>query len=109
MTENIMKLSKITEKILIKIRIKNTKRAMNKLFKGTTTIRSVGSFTSSKGKIINEKIAIVTSHTNKSKFTKGKKELGAFIKSKKKAWKQESVGVTIETPKHPSKTFIFVK
>lgn len=88
-------------------RIRNTKKSLNNLFGGSTTTRSVGSFTSKRGKVVNEKIAVVTAHTNKTGFTKGKKKLGAFLKTKKKSWKQESVGATIETPKRPSKSFIF--
>lgn len=88
-------------------RIKNTKRSLNNLFGGSTTVRSVGSFTSKKGKLVNERIAIVTSHTNKTGFNRGRKKLGVFLKTKKKFWKQESIGATIETPKRPSKSFIF--
>ena len=102
--------TKLNKKISSKAfstRIKNTKRSLNNLFGGTTTIRSVGSFTSKRGKIVDEKIAIVTSHTNKAGFTRGRKKLGVFLKIKKKSWKQESIGATIETPKRPSKSFIF--
>lgn len=102
--------TRLNKKISTKMfstRIRNTKRSMNSLFGGTTTIRSVGAFTSKRGKIVNEKIAVVTSHTNKAGFSRGKKKLGAFLKTKKKSWKQESIGATIETPKRPSKSFIF--
>ena len=89
-------------------RIKNTKRSLNNLFGGSTTTRSVGSFTSAKGKLVNEKVAVVTAHTNKAGFNVGQKRLSTFLKSKKKAWKQESIGATVETPKRPSKSFLFV-
>ena len=88
-------------------RIRNTKRSLNNLFGGSTTTRAVGSFTSRRGKVVNERIGVVTAHTNKAGFAKGKRRLGAFLKAKKRSWKQESVGATIETPKRPSKSFIF--
>ena len=88
-------------------RIRNTKRSLNTLFGGSTTTRSVGSFTSKRGKLVNEKIAVVTAHTNKAGFNRGRRKLGTFLKTKKKSWKQESIGATIETPKRPSKSFLF--
>ena len=88
-------------------RIRNTKRSLNNLFGGSTTTRAVGSFTSKKGKIVNERIGIVTAHTNKAGFNRGRRKLGTFLRTKKKAWKQESIGATIETPKNPSKSFLF--
>lgn len=102
--------TKLNRKISTKAfstRIRNTKKSLNSLFGGSTTTRSVGSFTSKKGKVVNERIAVVTAHTNKAGFSRGTKKLGKFLKAKKKLWKQESIGATVETPKRPSKSFIF--
>ena len=102
------KKSKKITKAQFNRRIANTKKSLNSLFGGSTTTRATGSFTSSKRKLINEKIAVVTSHTNKKGFARGSPKLSSFLKGKKKAWKQESIGATVETPNRPSKSFLFV-
>jgi len=98
----------ITEKEFTK-RIKETKSFLNTNFKGSTTVRSVGSFTDEKGSLINENVAIVTAHTNKKGYSIGSKNIKSFLEDKKKAWTQESMGFAFESPEKPSKSFYFVK
>ena len=91
-----------------KKRIKETKNFLNNSFGGTTTIRSVGSFTDQNGAIVNEKIAVVTSHTDKFGYGKGNQKVKSFLVKKRKEWNQESMGYTFESPQRPSKSFHFV-
>lgn len=90
-------------------RVKETKAFLNKSFGGSTTVRSVGSFTDSKGRIINENIAVVTAHTDKKGYGKGNSKVASFLRGKRKTWNQESMGYAFESPDKPSKSFHFVE
>jgi len=96
-------------KKLFAARISRTKDFLNKSFGGSTTVRSVGSYTDSKSVLINEDIAIVTAHTDRKGYSKGSKKVEGFLKKKRKAWNQESMGYAFESPEKPSKSFHFVE
>ena len=87
-------------------RVTETKKEMSNLFGGTTSIEQVGSYTLSNGSLIEEKGIAVVSNTDKEKFEGNKDKILDYAKNKGKNWTQESMGVTIETPKNPSKSLL---
>lgn len=90
-------------------RVSTTKREMSNIFGGTTSIEQVGSYTLEGGQLVEEKGVAVVSNTNGKTFEKNKDTILKYAKDKGKKWTQESMGVTIETPKRPSKTLHFVE
>ena len=91
-----------------KSRVMKVKKELNSLYGGSTTVTAKGSYESDSGKFVNEKVFVVTAHADKNHFNKGRTGLNTYVKSIKKDWGQESIGVTLESPKSPSKTFHFV-
>lgn len=90
-------------------RVADTKKEMSNLFGGTTSIEQVGSYTLANGSLVEEKGVAVVSNTDKEKFEENKHKILGYAKSKGKEWTQESMGVTKETPKHPSKSLHFIE
>lgn len=77
-------------------RIKETKKFMSNLFGGYTSVRSKGGYVSNRNALIQEKAAVVVAYSTKDNFPTKRKQLFNFVKRKKKAWNQESIGVIIE-------------
>lgn len=76
-------------------RINLTRRFLSRLFGGYTSVSGIGGYLL-KGKVIREKVAIVSSFCKLNSFKKYKREWVAWIRTKKKEWKQDSIGVIIE-------------
>lgn len=89
-------------------RIRETKKEMDDLFFGSTSINEVGSYVKD-GKVINEKGVMVSSNTNKEGFEKNKKQVVDYAFEKGVKWKQDSMAVAVETPQQPSKDLHFIE
>lgn len=73
-------------------------------FGGTTRFKGTGTFVSSKGrtrgKVIAEKVGVVESFVPAGSLNlKSRRQFTRFIKESKKEWGQETVFVSIESPK----------
>jgi hypothetical protein len=68
-----------------------------KLFGGTTEFSAVGTYVSQKtGMVIREKVALVDVYTTRDNWDKKKDMIKGWLKSKKKAWKQEELAIQFE-------------
>ena len=88
-------------------RTKEVKLFLNRRFGGSTTDKVVGSFTSSKGKLINEPVTVVEHFTDFKKWKNYDKEVQKFLLKKQKEWGQESIGFEFQSAKKPRR-FLFV-
>jgi hypothetical protein len=78
-------------------RIVETKKKLISLFGGYTEVSGVGGFHSDDlGKDVEEKVASVTSFSQKDSFLKNKAKWIAWCRKKKIDWSQESIGIEIE-------------
>ncbi len=73
-----------------------TVRFLNREFKGTTRVRTVGSYTTKSGKVINETGARIESFAFTRVYRRASPSIRKFLKEKKKKWKQESIGYEFE-------------
>jgi hypothetical protein len=89
-------------------RVRETKKEMDGLFFGSTSINEVGSYVKD-GKVINEDGVMVSSNTDKEGFEKNKKQVVDFAFDKGVKWKQDSMAVAVETPQQPSKALHFIE
>ena len=69
---------------------------LSKKFGGYTSVSAFGGFSTKRGKLVKEKVNVVTGYATRKDYTKSKKDFVQFAKKKKKEWKQESVGIIIE-------------
>src|SRR4030067_619927 len=82
-------------------RIKETKNFVNSKFQGSTSVKAVGSYTDSKGRIINEDAVIVENFTTRENWNKEDENVRKWLEDKQKEWNQEAIGVEYESPKKP--------
>lgn len=80
---------------VIKKRVKDTVKFLNKLFGGTTRVIGTGSWVND-GQTINEKVVMVETMTNDKDLKKNASRLKAWVQRKKKEWKQHSISVEYE-------------
>lgn len=72
-------------------RIKTTKRFLSNLFGGYTAIRGTGGFTE-RNRLIQENVAVVETFAKRSDYLKHDRAMAGWLKKKKSAWKQISIG-----------------
>ena len=94
-------------------RVDSTKRQLAIWAGGFSAVRVGGGWVQRKddkdrGRLIKEKVVKVTAFMDATKFKKAKRELPGFLKKIKKAWGQESIGVSFESPQYPTETMWFV-
>lgn len=71
-------------------RVKMFNNYLSKRFGGSTTQRAVGNYLY-RGKLIKEKVVIISVYTTQREYNKFDEELRSMIKQKKKAWGQDSM------------------
>jgi len=76
-------------------RTETTAKEFSNRFGGDTAIKGKGDYTS-KGKLIREDIIVIESSMTKEDYKKNKPRIEAYIKQKRKDWKQETIGYTFE-------------
>jgi len=76
-------------------RVTEARRFLSRLFGGYTSVRAVGGFVS-KGRVIREQVAVVTAYASRDAFRKNKARWLSWVRQKKRAWGQESMGIIIE-------------
>ena len=80
-----------------KLRAKEVKNTLSKLFGGYTEVKSQGGYYSDdKKKVIEEPVYSVTAYATEEAFKSGKKEWLNYAKKKGREWKQESMGLILE-------------
>jgi len=89
-------------------RIKEAKKWVVDKYYGDTTILAKGDYTAD-GKLIEEDVAVINVSTTREDYEKNKKELGKFIKDKRKEYEQQQMAYTLEDdlflyPEDPKKT-----
>lgn len=81
-------------------RVEQTRRYMSNKYGGYTSVRAVGGYVYRKGKlkggVAKEGSVVVTAYATKDAYRKNKAKWLAWVRAKRKAWKQESVGIIIE-------------
>lgn len=77
-------------------RVNETKRFLSTKFGGDTTVTAKGDYVDKKGKLITEKVFVVEGSTTRANYIKQKKDIETFIKTKRKSWKQETLGFKFE-------------
>jgi hypothetical protein len=88
-------------------RVKETQKFLSDKFGGSTTDRRVGTYTSRKGKLVREDIAIVENYSDYEDWKKKDKVVRNYLKKKRKAWKQESLSFEFEAP-NKARKLVFV-
>ena len=81
-------------------RIKFVDDRLRRMFGGFTTISGRGGYTADNGKVIEERVAKVTTYVKKGEYIKKQKELLGFIRYLKTKFGQESIGYEIEGDLH---------
>lgn len=76
-------------------RINETRRFLSGLFGGYTSVQGIGGYLSKKS-LIREKVAVVTAYAHRSAYLRYKNRWIAWVRSKKREWGQESMGIIIE-------------
>jgi len=89
-------------------RIDKTRDILNKKMGGTTKVTGEGSFKLKSGRTIKEPVAKVETYAKRRNYLRYDQDVKKFLKKKKKQWKQESIGVTFESPERPSEEMHFV-
>ena len=75
-------------------RIRETRNFLDRTFGGSTRMKGVGSWESSKSnKIIDEDVVIVESFSTKPNYLKNDQLLRDFIQKKLVSWKQQAISV----------------
>lgn len=72
-------------------RVNNVRRFFEDKFKGTTSVKTVGTFKLESGKIIKEKGVKVTSFATKKDFNKNQRQIIEQVGKWGNSWKQESI------------------
>ena len=80
----------------IKRRVNETRRVLSKLFGGYTSSRNTGGYVTKNKQLVKEPVVMVTSFAAKKTFLKNKAAWIRWVRSKKKEWGQESIGIIIE-------------
>lgn len=89
-------------------RIDDVRRFMTTKFGGTTTVKGVGSYTSKKGHVVKENVAIVENYSEYKDWKKKDQDVKGFVQEKAKEWGQESVSVEFASP-HKTHRIVFVE
>lgn len=73
-------------------RIKETRKFLSDTNGGFTSVKAVGGYTDSKGRVIKEPVMVVESYATKKAYLKNRKKVRRFLERKGKRWKQEAMG-----------------
>ena len=76
-------------------RVEETRMFLSRLFGGFTSVRTTGGYVY-KGKVIKERVVMVTAYAERLKFKKHKSKWLSWVRRKKKTWSQDSMGIIIE-------------
>lgn len=79
-----------------KKRVEKTRKKMDSLWGGDTTVRASGGWLSGQGQLVTEKTAKVESSTTHDEWNKKKDKLKRWIKKKRKNWKQTQIAYEFE-------------
>ncbi len=94
-------------------RMKKVASRMTRDFGGTTRFRGKGTFVSTagrtKGKVIAEKVGVVESFVPAGRLNReNRKNFSQFLQKSKREWGQETIAVSIESPKRKAEEVHFV-
>ena len=89
-------------------RVDDVRRFMTTKFGGTTTVKGVGSYTSKKGQVVKENVAIVENYSDYKDWKASDQDVENFVQSRAKKWGQESISVEFAAP-HKTHRIIFVE
>ncbi len=79
-----------------KKRADETRIFLAKLFGGFTSVRGKGGYVMHNKQLVKEYVMQVVAYSTKDSFAAKRAKWFAFLKKKKKEWKQEAIGVIIE-------------
>lgn len=102
-TQNVSK--KVSKRVFSK-RIRDNERVFAKLFGGATNVNATGAYLSRRGKLIQEKIGIVESFTNKKTYKKDRPKVISLARKDAKKYGQESILLESSTPSKHSVYFV---
>lgn len=74
-----------------KKRVKKTKRFMDNLFGGDTSVKGVGGWIDKQDDLVTEDVVKVESSTTHEEFHNKKDKLRKYIKKKRNSWKQDQL------------------
>ena len=84
-----VKEQRVISKAQMQTRVKNVRRFLENKFKGTTSVRTFGTFKLESGKVIRERGVRVTSFATKKDFKKNRSEIIKQVGVWGRKWKQE--------------------
>lgn len=88
-------------------RANEVRNFMNKQFGGTTSVRALGSYTDSKGRVVNEPVIVVENFSDIKDYEHHDRKIHKFVQSRARSWGQESVSYEFEAPRYPRR-LVFV-
>jgi len=74
-----------------KKRVEKTRKKLDSLFGGDTTVQASGGWISGEGDLVTEDTAVVESSTTHEEFNQKKSSLKSWIKKKRNNWKQSQL------------------
>lgn len=89
-------------------RVKEVRNFLTKKFGGTSTDKRIGSYTSNKGRVVQENVAVVENFSDFHDWEKHDEEIHKFVQAKAKQWGQESISFEFQAPDKPRR-LIFVE
>lgn len=89
-------------------RIREVVNFMKGLFGGTTLTEGEGTWVASKYRTVEEKVALVKAFASYHDWKLARNDLARFLKAKRVEWKQKTISVELESPKHRNARMYFL-
>jgi len=88
--------TEVSKRVKSSGRVAETQAFLTRTFGGTTTVKSVGTYTARDGRVIKEPISEVETYTTPKMWAEKKPVLLRWLASKKREWKQEELSIKFE-------------